>query len=100
MIFVGPKAERRFGRRHFLELLSVFTSAPQFAVLYGRREIGNVDPFVLIRKVTGTRVISLAGRGWSVSAVDWSRRRAYVEPAETKGKPAGSVWRNPSHTSS
>ena len=86
MIFVGPKAERRFGRRHFLELLSVFTSAPQFPVLYGRREIGNVDPFVLIRKVTGTRVISLAGRGWSVSAVDWSRRRAYVEPAETKGE--------------
>jgi hypothetical protein len=55
-------------------------------VLYGRREIGNVDPFVLIRKVTGTRVISLAGRGWSVSAVDWSRRRAYVEPAETRGE--------------
>jgi ATP-dependent helicase Lhr and Lhr-like helicase len=85
MVFVGPAAERRFGHRHFLELLSIFTSAPQFAVLHGRREIGTVDPFVLIRKVAGPRVISLAGRGWSVSAVDWSRRRAYVEPAETRG---------------
>jgi ATP-dependent Lhr-like helicase len=86
MIFVGPEAERHYGRRHFLELLSIFTSAPQFAVLYGRREIGAVDPFVLIRKVTGQRVIALAGRGWSVSAVDWSRRRTYVEPAETRGE--------------
>jgi ATP-dependent Lhr-like helicase len=85
MIFVGPEAERRYGHRHFMELLSIFTSAPQFAVLHGRREIGTVDPFVLIRKVNGPRVIALAGRGWLVSAVDWPRRKAYVEPTEARG---------------
>jgi ATP-dependent Lhr-like helicase len=85
MMFVGPEAEKRYGRRHFLELLSVFTSSPQFVVLHGRSEIGTVDPFVLVRKVNGPRVVSLAGRGWSVTAVDWSRRKAYVEPTETRG---------------
>jgi ATP-dependent Lhr-like helicase len=85
MMFVGPEAERRYGHRHFMELLSIFTSAPQFAVLQGRREIGTVDPFVLIRKVNGPRVIALGGRGWLVSAVDWSRRKAYVEPTEARG---------------
>lgn len=85
MLFVGPEAEKRFGRKHFLELLSVFTSSPQFAVIHGRSEIGRVDPFVLIRKVAGPRVLALAGRGWLVNAVDWSRRRAYVEPADSAG---------------
>ncbi len=85
MMFVGPEAERRFGQRHFLELLSVFSSPPQFSVLHGRREIGTVDPFVLVRKVNGPRVIALAGRGWTVTAMDWPRRRAYVELAQTRG---------------
>lgn len=85
MLFVGPEAERRFGRRHFLELLSVFSSPPQFTVRYGRREIGTVDPFVLVRRVTGPRVIALGGRGWTVTATDWSRRTVYVEEAQTRG---------------
>ena len=85
LLFIGPEAERRYGHRHFLELLSVFTAAPQFVVVHGRREIGSVDPFVLVRKVQGARVISLGGRAWSVTAVDWPRRRAYVEPANQHG---------------
>ena len=78
-------AEKVFGRRHFLELLSVFTSSPQFSVVHGRAEIGRVDPFVLVRKVAGPRVLALTGRGWLVTAIDWSRRRAYVEPADMAG---------------
>src|SRR6266516_1233641 len=35
MLFVGPEAERAFGRRHFLDLVSVFTSAPELTVLAG-----------------------------------------------------------------
>ncbi len=44
MLFVGPEAERRYGRRHFLEMLSVFTADPQFTVLHGRDEIGAAEP--------------------------------------------------------
>lgn len=78
-VFVGPKTERQFGRRHFLELLSVFTAAPEFAVSHGRNELGTVDPFVLTRKVDGPRVVVLAGRGWRVTHIDWRRHRCYVE---------------------
>lgn len=85
MLFVGPEAERVYGHRHFMEVLSIFSSAPQFTIVHGRREIGTVDPYVLIRKVQGPRVIGLAGQGWLVGSIDWSRRRVYVEPSDISG---------------
>lgn len=86
MLFIGPEAERRYGRRNFLELLSVFTASPEFVVLHGRAEIGSVDPTVLTRRVDGPRVVALAGRSWAVTYVDWGRRRCYVEPSEAAGR--------------
>lgn len=85
MVFIGAAAERAYGRRHFMELMSVFTSDPQVTVLHGRDEIGTVDPVVLLTKVDGSRIIALAGRSWKVTSVDWTRHRAYVEPGEGKG---------------
>ena len=85
MLFVGPEAERVYGRRHFMEVLSMFTSSPEFTIVHGRREIGHVDPYVLIRKVEGPRVLALDGQGWLVTTVDWPRRRAYVEPSDIRG---------------
>ncbi|MHA7862068.1 DEAD/DEAH box helicase [Tessaracoccus sp. Y36] len=85
MLMVGPEAEGRYGRRHFMELMTVFASDPQVTVLHGRTEIGTVDPMVLLTKVQGPRRIALAGRSWVVTSVDWDRRRAYVEPSEGVG---------------
>ncbi|CAL8971634.1 ATP-dependent RNA helicase RhlE [Tessaracoccus sp. O5.2] len=85
MLMVGPEAEGRYGRRHFMELMSVFTSDPQVTVLHGRTEIGTVDPMVLLTKVQGPRRLALAGRSWVVTSVDWDRRRAFVEPSEGVG---------------
>jgi len=85
MLFVGPEAERRYGNRNFMDLLSVFTSDPQFLILHGRNDIGAVDPMVLTRKIDGPRVISLAGRSWEVTYIDWKRRRAFVEPSKQTG---------------
>jgi ATP-dependent Lhr-like helicase len=85
MLFVGPEADRRYGRRHFLELLSVFSAAPEVRVLHGREEVGSVDPAVLVGKVPGPRIIALAGRSWLVRQVDWTRRRAWVEATEQAG---------------
>jgi ATP-dependent helicase Lhr and Lhr-like helicase len=59
------------------------------------RDLGTMDPFVLTRKVNGPRVIALAGRGWLVNAVDWARRKAYVEPADTPGEARWSSVREP-----
>ena len=85
MLFVGPSAEGRYGRKNFLELLSVFTSDPQFSVLNGRIEIGTVDPLVMTARTAGPRVLSLGGRSWHVTHIDWKRRRAYVEATSLAG---------------
>ncbi len=84
--FVGPTAERRFGSRNFMDLLAIFTAAPEITVLHGRTEIGSVDPTLLMSKVEGPRIIALAGRPWKVTYIDWRRRRAYVEPSDRPGR--------------
>ncbi|WP_046469354.1 DEAD/DEAH box helicase [Allosalinactinospora lopnorensis] len=85
MLFAGPEAERRFGRRHFIELTASFTAPPQFTVLTGREEIGRTDTSVLTEERPGPRLLLLGGRSWRVTAIDWNRRRAFVEPAEGGG---------------
>ncbi|MEV4490694.1 DEAD/DEAH box helicase [Micromonospora coxensis] len=86
MLFIGPEAERRFGRRHFMDMLAVFTAPPQFTVLSGRTEIGRIDPALLTAKVDGPRLLLLGGRSWRVTYTDWKRRRCFVEPADGGGK--------------
>ncbi|MCD0452641.1 DEAD/DEAH box helicase [Actinocorallia sp. API 0066] len=85
MLFVGPEAEKHFGRRHFMELTASFTAPPEFTVLAGRTEIGTTDPAVLTEERPGPRRLLLAGRSWQVTFIDWARRRAFVEPVEDGG---------------
>ncbi|MFD8383141.1 DEAD/DEAH box helicase [Streptomyces sp. NPDC059679] len=85
LLFIGPEAERRFGRRHFIELTASFTAPPQFTVLSGRREIGQTDPSVLTEERPGPRRLLLGGRSWQVTFIDWARKRAFVEPVESGG---------------
>jgi ATP-dependent helicase Lhr and Lhr-like helicase len=86
MLFIGPEAERRFGHRHFMNLMAVFTAPPEFTVLYGRDEIGRTDPSLLADRVEGPRLLLLGGRNWRVTWTDWKRRRCFVEPAESGGR--------------
>jgi ATP-dependent helicase Lhr and Lhr-like helicase len=86
MLFIGPEAERRFGHRHFMGLMAVFTAPPEFTVLHGRDEIGRVDPSLLADRVEGPRLLLLGGRSWRVSWTDWKRRRCFVEPSEGRGR--------------
>lgn len=80
MLFIGPKAERLFGRRNFMDLLAVFTADPEMKVLHGRTELGGVSPL----SVTGRlqhgepRLLVLAGRTWLVTSVDWRRHTINV----------------------
>ncbi|MEV6953318.1 DEAD/DEAH box helicase [Streptomyces sp. NPDC051183] len=85
MLFIGQEAERRFGRRHFIELTASFTAPPQFTVLSGRTEIGQTDPSVLTEERPGPRRLLLGGRSWQVTFIDWGRKRAFVEPADGGG---------------
>ncbi|GAA4517910.1 DEAD/DEAH box helicase [Nonomuraea ferruginea] len=85
MLFIGPEAEKHFGRRHFIELTASFTAPPQFTVLSGRQEIGRTDPSVLTEERAGPHLLLLGGRSWRVTFIDWARRRAFVEPADGGG---------------
>lgn len=88
VLWFGTEGERAFGRRHFLEVLSVITSPPRFVVLYGREELGTVDQATLLFAET-PRGLLLAGRTWDVRRIDWRHRRLYVEPAKQLGR---SLW--------
>lgn len=94
MLFIGPAAEQRFGRRHFMELTAVFTGPPEFTVLAGRNELGRIDPSLLTEEVRGDRRLLLGGRSWRVTYIDWRRRRCFVEPADGGGRARwrGSGW--------
>jgi len=86
MLFIGPEAERRFGHRHFMNLMATFTAPPEFTVLHGRADIGRVDPTLLADRVEGPRLLLLGGRSWRVTWTDWKRRRCFVEPADGGGR--------------
>jgi ATP-dependent Lhr-like helicase len=90
IVGVGEQAEAAFGRQHFLELLSVFTSPPMFSVRHGRVELGVVPDEVLTARPAGlvaggAHVLVLAGRSWAVTHIDWQRRVVQVEPTEAPG---------------
>lgn len=94
---IGRTGEEELGRRNFLNLVSVFTSAPVFKVMANRREIGEVHQSTFLNEddedggETGPRarrpmVLLLAGRSWRVTGINWSRRVAHVEPFDMPGK--------------
>ncbi|PPJ31749.1 ATP-dependent helicase [Nocardia nova] len=85
LLFIGEEADKRFGKRNFLELTASFTAPPQFTVLAGRQEIGMTDASALTDDRPGPRLLLLAGSSWRVTYIDWKRRRAFVEPADGGG---------------
>lgn len=92
VLWLGREGQDSYGRKNFLDLISVFTSAPLFTVKHAGREVGYVDEstFLARRDDGGPPVLLLAGRAWRVSHLDWKRRQAHVEPVEDVGR---SRWR-------
>ena len=86
LLSVGAGGEAKYGLRNYLELFSVFNSPPLYTVLHGRTEIGQVHPLTFQAHGQGPLLISLAGRGWVVKFVDWTRQQAFVEPSDAKGR--------------
>jgi ATP-dependent Lhr-like helicase len=93
ILWLGRRGEEEFGRRNFLELFSVFTSPPLFEVRHGKETLGSVhESTFLFRRSQAQEApaLLLAGRSWRVTHLDWTRRRAQVEPTREEGR---SVWR-------
>lgn len=82
----APEGESAFGRRNFMEILSVFTSPPLFKVVSGQKELGNVHESTFYKREEGPAILVLAGNSWKTKHLDWKRRIAYVEPTEEKGR--------------
>ena len=83
----APDGEKTFGRRNFMDLLSVFTSPPLFTVMFGQKELGNVHESTFFAKnEDGPAILVLAGQAWKTKFLDWKRRIAYVEATEQKGR--------------
>jgi ATP-dependent Lhr-like helicase len=82
----GPEGEAQYGRKNFLELLSVFTSPPLFRVMSGQKELGHVHESTFFKRQDGPVILVLAGRSWKTNHLDWKRRIAHVEPADERGR--------------
>jgi ATP-dependent Lhr-like helicase len=83
---IGETADAEYGRRHFMELLSIFDSPPLFSVKHGNAALGFVHETTFFVKRDGPAVLLLGGRAWQVTHLDWDRRVAYVAPSEVHGK--------------
>lgn len=86
LLAIGRGGEEAYGRRHFMELFSVFTSPPLFTVLHGRDELGQVHQSSFVVTSGQKPVLLLAGRSWLVTHVDWAARVAQVQPTDLKGR--------------
>lgn len=70
-----------------MELLSVFSSAPTFEVLWGRRSLGSLDWLSLnVGEKGAMQPVILAGQSWEIESIDWSGRKIYVSRSEHRGK--------------
>jgi ATP-dependent Lhr-like helicase len=92
LLWFGREGEAAFGRKNFMELLSVFQSPPLFVVRHGRTDLGEVHESSFLIKTGDRPVLSLAGRSWVATNIDWAKRVAYVEPTEQIGR---SRWLGP-----
>jgi ATP-dependent Lhr-like helicase len=87
VLWLGRQGQDSYGRKNFLELFSVFTSPPEFIVLYGKQELGSVHEVTFMaRQDEGPVVLLLGGRSWRLTHLEWKRRQAFVEPNDQGGR--------------
>jgi ATP-dependent Lhr-like helicase len=83
---IGNEAEREFGWRHFVDLVSAFTAEGLFTVMHGDVEIGSVHQLTFALKGDSGIVLLLGGRPWTVQHIDWTARVAFVVPTQAPGQ--------------
>jgi len=92
MLFIGPAAEKEFGRRYFMELLSSFITDLEMTVMNGRSEIGTLSPLSLPDRASEvSKPLLLGGRAWRIKDIDWKSHVVLVEPDPEKGR---SQWKS------
>ncbi|MTG90706.1 DEAD/DEAH box helicase [Cellulosimicrobium sp. BIT-GX5] len=90
MLMIGPGAEKAFGRRHFMELLSSFNAESELRVVVGNKEIGFISPLALPnghwnQNKSELPPILMNGRAWRLQQIDWERFEVLVAPTAEQG---------------
>lgn len=88
LLMIGPAAEKAFGRRHFMDLLSSFDVEKELRVVSGNKELGFISPLALPHEGAeklGAKPILMNGRAWHVEHVNWERFEVVVSPVTYKG---------------
>jgi ATP-dependent Lhr-like helicase len=88
LLMIGPAAEKDFGRRHFMDLLSSFDAEKELRVVSGNKELGFISPLALPREGSAkidAKSILMNGRAWHVEQVNWERFEVLVSPVANKG---------------
>lgn len=81
-LLLGPRAERKFGRRNFMELYAVFSSPATYHVeASGGRPLGTLSQSFVDQLVEGASSFLLGGRPWSAQSIDHNARRVVAAPA-------------------
>ncbi len=83
---MGPRGEREFGRRNFMDVMSLFLTEPLLTVRWGQRELGTIDPSSLLVRDGRRPVILLGGRAWGAGDIDDDRRIVWVGPVDEPGR--------------
>src|ERR1019366_3309525 len=83
---MGPVGERLYGGKNFMDLLSVFDTPPVFTVFAGLQDLGTVHPLSFKRPGGEPAILSLGGRAWQVTHVDYAHMTAQVVPSDYFGK--------------
>lgn len=88
LLSMGEQAERRFGRKNFMEIYAVFSSPVLYRVkTIGDRDLGSVEQAFVDRLVEGMTSFLLAGRAWLVEQVNHSDKVVRVREAPKGRKP-------------
>ena len=87
-LVLGPKAEKRFGRRNFMELYAVFSSPQTYTVLTNAGQpLGSLSQDFVDRLSDGSSSFLLGGRAWQVVHIRHDERQVRVDPAPRGKQP-------------
>ncbi len=89
LLSMGERAEKRFGKKNFLELYAVFSTPVLYRVVtLPERDIGSLEQAFVDRLVEDMSSFLLGGRAWIVERVSHEERRVVVRPSSGGNKPA------------
>ncbi len=89
LLSMGQKAEKKFGRKNFLELYAVFSSPVLYRVTtHAGRDLGSLEQNFVDRLVEQMSSFLLGGRAWTVERVSHEDRVIVVREAPAGVKPS------------